>query len=238
MEKGNNSKVISILALIIAVAGLSIGFAAYTSTLNISASANVETVGTTDWNVGFALANGTMANLTGTPNSVAGTGVTNPGTINMYKYTISQGVAATLANSTGSSVSYAFKIKNEGSIDAALTSITTSGISCAYNSTAGNRTIEQDPENIGAVITAESGNIDQTDCETMFNVTLTIDGHDFNLKSLGTPSYTGMTIAHGSSVDATLTIAATGVAPANTILGDFIVTLGATTVVYGSTSGS
>lgn len=237
MEKGNNSKIISILALVIAVAGLSIGFAAYTSTLHISASANVEIAGT-DWDVGFALADGTMANLTGTPNSVGGTGVTNGGTINMYKYTISQGVAATLTNTNGSSVSYAFKIKNAGNIDAALTSITTAGISCAYNSTAETRTLEQDPENVGAVVTAESGSIDQTDCESMFNVTLTIDGTSYSLKNLGTPSYTGMTIDHNDAVDATLTIAATGATPSHILTGDFIVSLGATTIVYSSATGS
>ena len=239
MEKGNSSKIISILALVVAVAGLSIGFAAYTSTLHISANANVEITGN-DWNVGFALSDGTMANVTGAPNSVSGTpgtGVTNAGSINMYKYTISQGTAATLSNVSGSSATYSFKIKNAGSIDAELSSITTAGISCAYNSTAADRTIEQDATpNIGAVVTAETGDIDSADCQTMFDVILTINGTQYNLKNLSNPSYTNQTISGGSSVDASLTIAATGVAPSNTLMGDFIVTLGATTVVYSSTT--
>ena len=238
MEKGNGSRIISVLALVIAVAGLSIGFAAYTSTLHISANANVEINATAAWNVGFALANGTMGNISGNPYQVAGTGPTSAGTIDLYKYTIAQNTAATLTNVSGSTVSYAFKIKNDGTINADLTSIAGGGLTCAYNSSAASRTIEQDPLNVGAQMTAESGTVDPTDCGTMFNATLTIDGHVYDVETVGTPSYTGMTIDAGDSVDATLTISATGTAPSNGLLGDFIVTLGAVTVIYSSSTGS
>ena len=236
MEKGNSARLLSILALVIAVAGLSIGFAAYTSTLHISANANVEINATAAWNVGFALANGTMGNTTGSPYQVAGTGVTNPGAIDLYKYTIAQNTAATLSNVSGSSVSYAFKIKNDGTIAADLTSISGGGLTCTYNSNAASRTIETDPLNTGAEMTAATGSVDSTDCGTMFNAVLTINGHDYDVETIGTPSYTNMTIATGSSVDATLTISATGTAPTNALQGDFIVTLGAITVVYSSST--
>lgn len=236
MEKGNGARLLSVLALVVAVAGLSIGFAAYTSTLNITAEANVEINATAAWNVGFALANGTMGNTTGSPYQVAGTGPTNAGTIDLYKYTIAQNTAPTLTNVSGSTVSYAFKIKNEGTIAADLTTLSGGGLTCTYNSNAQSRIIEQDPLNVGAQMTAESGNIDSTDCGTMFNATLTVDGHTYDVETVGTPSYTGMTIAAGSSVDATLTISATGTAPSNGLLGDFIVTLGAITVVYSSST--
>lgn len=234
MERNNGVKIVAVVALIIAVFGLSVGFAAYSSVLNISANANVELSGT-EWDVGFANTSGTMAPLTGTPATITGTGVTSAGTLNMLKYTLSQGTAATLANTSGSSVSYAFKIKNAGTITATLKSISSAGITCAYNSSASDRTIERDgTPNTGKTITAETGDIAQADCNTMFNVTLTIDGTTYNLKDLTGASYTNKTIAANNSVDATLTIAATGTAPTTAVDGDFVVTLGATTVNYAS----
>ena len=230
MEKSNSGKIIAVIALVIGVIGLSIGFAAYTSVLNISANANVEVDGAA-WDVGFANTAGTMASLT-TPTVVNGTGVTNAGSMNMLKYTLSQGTAATLSNTAGSSVTYAFKIKNAGTIAATLKSISSAGITCAYNSSASDRTLEQDATpNTGKTITAESGTIAQADCNTMFNVTLTINGTDYDLKNVGTVSGT---IAAGGAVDASLTIAATGTAPSTAVDGDFVVTLGATTVNYAS----
>ena len=237
MEKNNGGKLIAIIALVIAVSGLSIGFAAYTSTLNITANANVETTGD-EWNVGFASAAGTMAPLD-TPVEVAGTGgtgVTNAGALNMLKYTLSQKTAATLQNKSGSSATYTFKIKNAGDILANLQTITSAGISCAYNSTATDRINETDSASpFGEKITAETGDISDEVCRTMFTATLNIGGTDYNLSNLGT-SFTG-TIAAGSDVEASLVIAATGNNPANGAdipTGDFVVTLGTTTVVYGS----
>ena len=233
MEKSNSSKVIAVVALVIGVLGLSIGFAAYTSVLNISGNANVE-IGAAAWDVGFADTTGNMAPLTGTPTSISGTGVTSAGTMNMLKYTLSQGTAATLTNTNGSSVTYAFKIKNAGTIPATLKSITSAGISCAYNSTAPDRVIEQDATpNTGKTITAETGDIAAADCSAMFNVTLTINSTDYNLKNLTGATFSG-TIPAGQAVDASLTIAATGAATTNVIDGDFVVTLGATTVNYAS----
>ncbi len=231
MERNNESRILSIVALVLAVFGLSVGFAAYSSTLNISANANVEVSGT-EWDVGFASAAGDMAPLTGTAATVNGTGVTNAGTLNMLKYTLSQGTAATLQNVSGSSVTYAFKIKNAGSIEAKLSSIVSEGLTCAYNSTAADRVTEQDgTPNTGEQVTASTGEITDTDCNTMFTATLTINGTDYDLSN---PGSTSGTIAAGASVDASLTIAATGTAPTNVPDGDFVVTLGATTVVYSS----
>ena len=70
MEKGNGSKIIAVVALVLAVAGLSVGFAAYTSTLNISSTANAS-IGSNLWNVGFGSASA-MYSLT-TPTSLSGT---------------------------------------------------------------------------------------------------------------------------------------------------------------------
>lgn len=236
MEKGNSTKIIAIFALVLAVTGLSVGFAAYTSTLNISANANVEVSGA-EWDVGFA-SSGTMAPLTGTPTSINGTGTTSAGSVNLLKYTLSQGTAATLSNTSTSTVSYAFQIKNAGSINANLASITSAGLSCAYNSSAQSRVLEQDATpNTGKQVTAETGTIEPTDCRTMFNATLTIDGTSYNLNDLSNETFSG-SIAAGASKDATLTISGTGTTPTNIPTGDFVVTLGATTVVYTSASGS
>ena len=42
MEKNRNAQVIAIVALVVAVLGLSVGFASFSNVLNIQASANVK----------------------------------------------------------------------------------------------------------------------------------------------------------------------------------------------------
>lgn len=233
MEKANGSRILAVAALVIALVGLSVGFAAYTSTLNISGNANVQVSGS-EWDVGFADTNSAMAPLSGNPTPITGTGVTNAGTMNMLKYTLSQGTAATLTNTSTSSVSYAFKIKNAGTISATLKSITSAGLTCAYVSNAADRVVEQDATpNTGKTITAGTGSISPTDCKTMFNATLTIDSTTYDLNDLTGATYNN-TISQSSDVDAVLTISGTGTAPSAVVDGDFVVTLGATTVNYAS----
>ena len=238
MEKGNG-RLIAIVALVIAVVGLSVGFAAFSSTLNIASNATA-TIGTNVWNVGFADTTGNMAD-TQTPTSINGTtNSANNGTLSMYKYTLQQGTAATIstdATANNSSVTYNFKIKNAGQVTASLNSITAGGITCAYPANGAGSNIEGDAvHQVGAQGTAGSGTITDADCRAMFSATLTIDGTDYDITS-GTvsPSTYSSTIAAGASINASLTIAAKANAnPTTAPNGDFTVTLANTTVVYGS----
>lgn len=234
MEKSNSGKIIAVIALAVAVIGLSVGFAAFSSTLNIQSETNAQ-IDTNLWNVGFADTTDTMADLA-TPTTVTGTtGGNDNGTLNMLKYTLSQGTAATLSTASGSSVTYNFKIKNAGQINAALSSITTAGLTCAYSTNASGRIIEQDETpNTGAQVTQGTGDIADTDCRTMFTATLTIGGTGYNITSSTVTPSPSNTLNLGNSVDASLTIASTGTTPTNVPNGDFKVTLGPTTVVYGS----
>jgi hypothetical protein len=231
MEKERGSKLIAVIALVLAVAGLSIGFAAFSSTLNITTNSNVSVSGD-NWDVGFSPNGSTMAaKTTAEASTITGSGVTNAGTMKLMKYTLYPDTAATISTTANEAVTYSFYIKNAGNIDAVLDSISFGSLTCAYNTSASDRTIDQDASNVGATQSATSnGTISNADCATMFNVKLTIDGTDY------TPSSSSFnnTITHGQNVAASLTITSTGSTPTTLPTGDFVVTLGATTVNYKS----
>ena len=229
MEKNNDSKVIAIIALVIAVAGLSIGFAAFSTTLNIGSTANVE-VGNDEWNVGFA-ANSEMAPLDrANAQTVNGqTAGENNGVAKLMKYTFYQDTPATISTTAGSKVEYSFNIKNDGRINASLASITFGSLTCAYIANAADRT-ETDEDNLGTTYSAGTGTISAEDCATMFNVSLSI-GNPATVYTKDSSSFNN-TINAGAVAPVKLTIEATGNAPATIPNGDFTVTLGNTTVNY------
>lgn len=233
MEKERGGKILAVIALVLAVAGLSIGFAAYTSTLNIASEANVQ-VGTNQWSVGFSADGTNMAPLTSSGAPTVN-GSNSNGSISLMKYTISQVTAATLSTTANDSVSYSFYVKNAGSINASLASITWGSLSCEYDTSAEGRVIEQDEDNIGARSTAADSNatISSTDCDTMFDVSLTFGTSPGTTYTPASSSYSN-TINAGANVPVTLTITSTGTAPQTAPVGDFVVTLGNTTLSYQS----
>lgn len=101
-------KVLAIVALCVAVAGLSVAYAALSQTLNITGSAKAG-ASSTNWNVHFA--NGSCQT---TGNAEAGS----------FSAT---GTTATLGESTfnapGDTITCTFDVKNEGTIDAKITSV-------------------------------------------------------------------------------------------------------------------
>ena len=101
-------KILAIIALCMAVAGLSIAYAALSQSLNIKGSAKAE-ASATDWNVHFE--NG----------SCQTTGSAEAGTFNAV------GTAATLGESTflapGDSIVCTFDVVNEGTINAKITNV-------------------------------------------------------------------------------------------------------------------
>ena len=117
--RNNKQKVITIAALVIAVIGLSIGFAAFASTLNISTSASV-TPADGNFIVKFSKVNNELNEEDVTPSTGTGdaadidnTNASNP----------KIGTLSTTFTQPGQSVEYTFYVRNMGKYDAYLTNI-------------------------------------------------------------------------------------------------------------------
>ena len=121
MEKERSFKVISVIALIIGVIGLTLGFAAFTSTLTIRSSVEVKPAGNT-FNVNFSSTSGLVETndiepSVSSPNVVA----TNATIDNTGNPTIS-GLNVTFTE-PGQSATYEFHSYNGGEYSAYLNSI-------------------------------------------------------------------------------------------------------------------
>lgn len=109
MEKDRGFRVLAIVAICIAVAGLTIGYAALSTTLNITTKVSVP--GST-WSVKFA-------NL-GTPTLTGSAAVVNAATINDTLINIDVSV-----KQPGDSIVYTFDVTNDGTLDAKLSAAPT-----------------------------------------------------------------------------------------------------------------
>jgi len=121
MEKERSFKIVSVIALVIGVIGLTLGFAAFTSTLTIRSGAEVKPAGTT-FNVDFSSTSGSVeANgiepTVSSPNVVA----TNATIDNTGDPTIS-GLDVTFTE-PGQSATYEFHAYNGGEYPAYLNNI-------------------------------------------------------------------------------------------------------------------
>lgn len=119
MEKNKGSKIIAIVALVVAVFGLTLGFAAFSNTLTISSSAYVSP-SSDNFKINFSTSSTSATstgNVTGSP-----TGAATAGTATLAGTTVS-GIKANLT-APGETVSYTFYTHNTGEYDAFLNSIT------------------------------------------------------------------------------------------------------------------
>ena len=114
MEKGRNIKVLSLAALIVAVLGLTVAFAALSQQLTINGSAKVDAA---TWNVHFA----NLQNTVGPEYVTQAPTIGNPteGTAN----TVIGDFNVTFTK-PGQAVEFTFDVVNDGSIDAILSDIT------------------------------------------------------------------------------------------------------------------
>ena len=118
MEKGRSSKAIAIVALLVGVIGLSIGFAAFSNTLTIKSSATV-TADEGTFNVDFSKVNGSV---------VEGTVSASPASLG-DDATIDNSGAPTISGlkakftEPGQTVTYSFYAHNDGEFVAYLKSI-------------------------------------------------------------------------------------------------------------------
>ena len=128
MEKDRGTKIIAIIALCVAVIGLSVGFAAFSNNLTISSSANVSPE-STDFDVNFS-----TVNTAETAGAVSGV-VSHEGIVTADDATINNTGDPTItglnANFTepGQSVTYTFYTHNAGKYIAYLNSVTYADVS-------------------------------------------------------------------------------------------------------------
>lgn len=125
MERNRSSKIIAVVALVVAVFGLTLGFAAFSNTLTISSSAYVSP-SSDNFKVGFS----TSATATATGNLTgSASGAATAGTATLAGTAIS-GIKANLTT-PGETVTYTFYVRNTGEYDAFLNSITFENVSGA-----------------------------------------------------------------------------------------------------------
>lgn len=110
MEKERNGKALAIIALLVAIVGLSVGFAALSTVLTINGTGKVKT---SNWDVHFA-------NLGSTPTKV---GTATEETAPVLTDTTVQTFDVSLMT-PGDSITYTFDVTNAGSYDARISSIT------------------------------------------------------------------------------------------------------------------
>ena len=116
MEKGRKTKAVAIVALIVAVLGLTVAFAALSTTLTINGTAQVNTA---TWDIHFedlssAVTTGDASELT--PPTIGVGEESKPNThIGDFEIQLTK---------PGDSVAYTFDVKNNGTIDATLGTLT------------------------------------------------------------------------------------------------------------------
>ena len=208
MEKGRNSKIIAIVALCVGVVGLSLGFAAFSSVLTISSSAEVKPDAST-FNVDFSTVNNaaTAGTVTPTGNGEAAT-IDNSGdpTITGLKANFTE---------PGQTVVYEFFAYNAGEYEAFLNSIVFGEVS----------------EGKTKVCTAKEGTSQALVNEACAGVTLTVEVGGVSATT-SQPTISSHSLAAKNPEAVKVTIAyAEGSARAD---GDFDVTFGDVTLTYGS----
>lgn len=120
MEKERGAKVIAIVALLIAVVGLTIGYAAYSTTLTINGTANVDPA---TWDIHFAYKSGNSLTAERNGNAVENTAPTLESTsISDFDVTL---------KAPGDSVTYNFLVVNGGTLPASLDTFTMGTLTCA-----------------------------------------------------------------------------------------------------------
>lgn len=120
VEKDRKTRIIAVVAVVLAIAGLSLGFAAYSQTLTINGSGEVKA---SSWQVRFE--NLSSVNKTGTANEVTAPTInTNDTNIGEYDVTF---------QTPGDSISYTFDIANNGTFDAEISSISIPTPECTGN---------------------------------------------------------------------------------------------------------
>ena len=215
MEKNRKVQIIAIVALIIGIVGLSIGFAAFSSVLNIQASANVKPDSST-LNVDFSSAEDKVEIAEITPTATPNTLVTTNGVIdNSGDPTISN-LSATFTE-PGQSVVYKFYAYNAGELNAYLKSIVFSNVT---------------GQNATKICTAAQGTTDALVQKACDKISVKVKVGNELETTTGKASITGHALSKGNGELVTVTLEYE--AGADRADGDFTVTFGNITLNYSS----
>ena len=215
MEKNKKTQVIAIVALVIGIVGLSIGFAAFSSVLNIQTSADVKPDSST-MNVDFSSAEDKVEIAEITPVATPNTLTTTNGVIDNSGDPTILNLSATFTE-PGQSVVYKFYAYNAGELKAYLKSI-------VFGNVAGQNTTK--------VCTAAEGTTNalvQKACEKI-SVKVKV-GNELET-STGKASITGHDLAKGTGELVTVTLEYE--AGAERADGNFTVSFGDITLNYSS----
>ena len=160
MEKNRKQKLLMIVALVFCIASLSVGFAAFSTTLNISSSASV-TPNSDTFSVKFSLDKDTLLVWHVSPSSVYGNASASNGTINNATNPTLKDIAVTFTK-PGEYVEYTFYARNEGEYTAYLNNINFIGNkTCKGEAGATDSLVQSACESIN--VTATIGNITYTE---------------------------------------------------------------------------
>ena len=121
MEKNRGAKIIAIIALLVAVSGLSLGFAAFSNSLTITSGASV-TPNSNTFNVDFSSSNVSLETNDIVPVKSVSTIIATNATIDNTSVPTISNLSATFTE-PGQSVTYTFYAYNSGEYDAYLKTI-------------------------------------------------------------------------------------------------------------------
>ena len=121
MGREKNGKILAIVALCVAVFGLTVGFAAFSNTLTISSSATVSPE-STSFNVDFSTSDSSVATSAVVPTTANGATATNATIDNSDVNPVIENISANFTQ-PGQSVTYDFFAYNAGEYDAFLNSV-------------------------------------------------------------------------------------------------------------------
>lgn len=161
MEKQRQIKILSIVALVLAISAMTLGFAAFSTTLNISSSASV-TPSSADFAVKFSTSQTSLATAAVAPSSkTTGITTTNGTIVNSVSPTLSNLSAS--FNSPGQYVEYTASARNEGEYTAYLNNINYLGDKTCIASSGTTETLVQSACNsINVTVTIGSTTYDDT----------------------------------------------------------------------------
>lgn len=216
MEKDRGTRVIAIVALVVGVVGLTIGFAAFSSTLTISSSAEVSP-DSSNFNVDFTSAgSGEVSTAAIVPTLSPTTLTASNGTISNAGDPTVTGLHVTFTE-PGQSAIYSFWTKNIGEYTAYLKNITIA------NATGGDSYKK---------CTAKSGTTQSLVDSACSGISMTVKVGDAAATSSSVASITGHSLAKDGFEPVVVTISyAAGSAQAD---GDFDVAFGDITLSYSS----
>lgn len=179
MEKERGSKVIAIISLVIAVVGLSVGFAAYTSMLTISnTSATVGAADEEDFSVIFSTNDGsddititnllTTAQVSGGAQAILATNEEGD-TIATMSGTVINGLSA-IFTQPGQKVTYTIYSHNTGKFLAYLNSLTIGEKTCTANTGATQSLVDTVCPSITMNVQVNSDDTDVDNIETQTSI--------------------------------------------------------------------